>query len=55
MPSWAVSLIIALVGAAPQLLAALGLLTPAHASAIYSAVAPIAAGAAAGAFHATAK
>ena len=55
MPSWVVSLIIALLGAAPQLLAVLGVVTPEHAMGVAGALAPVVAGAAAGAFHAAAK
>ena len=55
MPSWVVSLIIALLGAAPQLLAVLGVVTPEHAMGVAGALAPVVAGAAAGAFHASAK
>ena len=55
MPSWVVSLIIALLGAAPQLLAVLGVVTPEHASGVTAALAPVVAGAAAGAFHASAR
>lgn len=53
MPSWAVSLIIAAIGALPQILALFGAVTQDHAAGLTGIMAPIAAGAVAGAAHAT--
>ncbi len=53
MPSWAVSLIIAAIGALPQILSLFGVVSPDHAAGLTGIVAPITAGAVAGAAHAT--